>query len=143
VAIQAAAPAAAGHAEAFAMSIFALASGTLFRRPERKVSKAGKPYVSAKLRSGDGDSTIWIALFAFSDTAQAELSALDDGDALAAQGRLSAELYQPTGGGARVNLSMTVSVILPVKRRKRKPEMAATAPPLVPSRADYDDDLPF
>ena len=36
--------------------ISALVAGTLFRSPERKMSKSGKDYISAKMRVRDGDS---------------------------------------------------------------------------------------
>jgi hypothetical protein len=39
------------------MSAFILIAGTLFRNPERRTSKAGKPYVTATLRAKDGEGT--------------------------------------------------------------------------------------
>jgi hypothetical protein len=39
------------------MSAFILIAGTLFRNPERRTSKAGKPYVKATLRAKDGEGT--------------------------------------------------------------------------------------
>lgn len=117
------------------MTIFALASGTLFRQPERKVAKNGKAYVSAKLRVGDADNTQWVHLVAC--TAQAELEPLDANDAIAVQGSLKAEVYTPAAGEPRVSLSISVASILPLRRRKRKQAAAASsAPPFVP---DYDD----
>lgn len=125
------------------MSLFGLASGTLWKAPERRTSKAGKPFMFATLRSGgaDGDNVIWVKLFAFSDGARAELELLNDGDALSVQGSLRAEIYTPPSGEPRINLSISITSILPVKRRKRKQlATAETAPSLVP---DYDDSVPF
>jgi hypothetical protein len=41
------------------MSATALISGRLWRRPERKTSKAGKPFVTATIREGNGDGVTW------------------------------------------------------------------------------------
>jgi single-stranded DNA-binding protein len=123
------------------MSLFALASGTLFRAPERKIAKSGAAYVAAKLRVGDGDATQWIHLVAFASDARDELADLNAGAACAVQGRLTAEVYTPAAGGSpRVSLSIAVVSVLPLKRRKRKqPAMASAAPP---TQYDFNDDYP-
>jgi hypothetical protein len=55
------------------MTIHALVSGSLFRSPEQRTSKTGKPFVTAAIKIRDGDATQWIRLMVFSDTAQSEL----------------------------------------------------------------------
>jgi len=126
------------------MSLYGLASGALWKAPERRISKAGRAFTTATLRSGgDGADVQWIKLLAFSDTAQAELEGLDAGDAIAVQGNLKAEIYTPERGDARISLTVNVISVLPLKRRKRKAEASSAAPPLVPTRADFTDDIPF
>jgi hypothetical protein len=36
-----------------------LISGTLFREPEQRASKAGKPFVTATLKAKDGETVQW------------------------------------------------------------------------------------
>jgi single-stranded DNA-binding protein len=79
------------------MSAHVLVTGALFRQPEQRTSKAGKPFVTAKIRAKDGDSTQWWKVLAFSESAGAELLRLGDGDAVSAQGQLKAELYERDG----------------------------------------------
>jgi hypothetical protein len=40
------------------MTAMALVTGTLFRAPEQRTSKAGKPFVVATLKAKDGDE--WV-----------------------------------------------------------------------------------
>jgi len=58
------------------MTAYILLAGTLFfRTPERRISKAGKPFATATIRANDGDSSQRWKVLAFSGTAQAELNA--------------------------------------------------------------------
>jgi hypothetical protein len=60
------------------MTAHVLVAGTLFREPEQRPSKAGKPFVTATIGAKDGDaSQLWV--LAFSETARAELMRLTDG----------------------------------------------------------------
>ena len=79
------------------MTAHVLISGTLFREPEQRTSKAGKPFVTATIRAKDGDSWQWWKVLAFQECAQAELMRLTDGDALSVQGVLKAETYEKYG----------------------------------------------
>jgi single-stranded DNA-binding protein len=101
---------------------FALVSGTLFRAPEQRTSKAGNPFVTATIRAKDGDSSQWWRVTAFSETAQAELMCLGDGDACSVQGAFKADLYSKDGGEAKVSLSIIADRVLalrqPPKERK-------------------------
>ena len=56
--------------------IFALVTGVLFRAPEQRTSKAGKPFVTATIRAKDGEASQWWKVAAFSESAQAELMRL-------------------------------------------------------------------
>jgi single-stranded DNA-binding protein len=71
--------------------------GTLSRAPESGVLKNGAPFVTATLNAKDGDHMQFWQIVAFSETVQAELMQLSDGDAVAVQGSLRAELYDKHG----------------------------------------------
>jgi hypothetical protein len=66
-----------------------LIAGQLFRAPERRTSKAGKPFVTATIFVKDGEAAQWWK--------QAELMRLADSDALSVQGQLKAETYEKDG----------------------------------------------
>jgi single-stranded DNA-binding protein len=104
------------------MTAFAIVTGALFRAPEQRTSKSGKPFVTATIRAKDGEASQWWRITAFSETAQAELMRLVDGDACSVQGAFKAELYQPEGGEAKVSLSIIADRVLalrqPPKERK-------------------------
>jgi single-stranded DNA-binding protein len=109
--------------------IHALVSGTLFRAPEQRTSKVGKPYVSTTLKIKEGDASQFVRVSVFSETAQAELMRLSDGDAISAQGPLKAEIYTGSDNIAKVSLSIVADNILPLRQppRERKPKDAAPA----------------
>jgi hypothetical protein len=50
--------------------------------PEQRTSKAGKPFVKVTLKAKDGDTAQWWKLVAFSESVQAELMRLVEGDAI-------------------------------------------------------------
>jgi single-stranded DNA-binding protein len=87
------------------MTAHVLVTGTLFRQPEQRTSKAGKPFVTATLKAKDGDEKQWWKLVAFSESAQAELMRLQGGDAVSMQGSLKVGLYEKDGDGCRCRLS--------------------------------------
>lgn len=130
------------------MSAYAIVTGALFRFPESRVSKAGKPYVTATLKGKDGETAQFWRVTAFSETAQAELLRLSDGEALSVQGALRAELYRPEGGEARVSLSIIADHVLalrpPSRNREKKADNRASGPrrAAVPDH-DLDDAIPF
>jgi hypothetical protein len=45
------------------MTAYVLVSGTIFRAPEQRTSKAGKPFVAATIRAKDGEATQWCSPF--------------------------------------------------------------------------------
>jgi hypothetical protein len=53
------------------MTGYALVTGALFREPERRMSKAGKPFVTATIKAMDGEAIQWWNVVAFSESAQA------------------------------------------------------------------------
>lgn len=107
------------------MTAHALVTGQLFRAPQSRTSKAGKPFITATLKAKDGDGAQWWKLLVFSETAQAELLRLSDGDALAVQGTLKVELYQPEGGEPRLSLSIVADHVLALRQPQRQRERKA------------------
>jgi Single-strand binding protein family len=79
------------------MSAHVLIAGTLFRQPEQRTSKAGKPFVTATIRVKDGDESQWWKVLAFSDSIKAELMRMADGDAYSVQGAFKVEFYDKDG----------------------------------------------
>jgi hypothetical protein len=137
------------------MSVFVLITGTLYRAPESRISKAGKPFITATLKVKDGDATAWWKLLVFSESAGAELMRLGDGDALSAQGSFKCEPYDDKDGGRRVGFTIFADRVLPLKPapKERKPkEKPARESWAAPDRMrddrpradpDLDDHIPF
>ena len=126
------------------MTAFALVTGVLFRAPEQRTSKAGKPFVTATIRAKDGETTLWWKVVAFSESAQAELMRLVDGDSLAVQGSFRTELYHPDGGEPKLSLNIIADHVLalrpPPKERKAK---TPSDTPYRGGAAAFDDGIPF
>ncbi len=93
------------------MTTYTLVSGTLFREPERRMSKAGKSFVTATLRVKDGEAIQWWKVVAFSETVQAELMRLADGDAMSVQGAFKVETYEKDGV-TKLSLSIVADHVL-------------------------------
>jgi hypothetical protein len=75
-------------------------AGILSHAPISRALKAGGHCVTATLKAKDGDHTQFWYVIAFSETVQAELMHLSDGDTIALQGSLKADLFD-TGGDKR------------------------------------------
>jgi single-stranded DNA-binding protein len=124
---------------------YALVTGSLFRAPEQRTSKANKPYVTATIKAKDGDAFQFWRVTAFADTVQAELLRLTDGDAVSVQGSLKAELYAKDGGEQKLSLSLIAEHVL-VLRQPRKPREPdsdrATQRPAGDSRV-FDDAISY
>jgi len=103
------------------MSARAIVSGVLFRPPVEKISKAGKPYVIATVREGNGDATRWWKILFFNEPAREEALRLGDGEPIAVAGEFDANVWAPEGREPRVNLTLTADAILSA----RKPNKAA------------------
>jgi single-stranded DNA-binding protein len=129
------------------MTAHVLITGTLFRPPELRTSKAGKPFVTATLKAKDDDESQWWKVLAFSESVQAELMRLDDGDAISVQGAFKADIYDKDGE-KRLSLSIIADNVLalrqPAKPRQvgKTPQPATTANDGKP-RVEYDDVIPF
>ena len=152
------------------MSARALLSGVLQKLPVHKTSKAGKPYLMASARDGNGPDAKWWAIFAFNEEAVEALEALTVGEAFAATGTFEATIWAPEGREPRVNLTLNADAILSAHKPKakakpegksRKPKEAAPSAPeprpgrSIPSKSwasqepvaaggvPFDDSIPF
>ncbi|MBG0795906.1 single-stranded DNA-binding protein [Methylocystis sp. H62] len=111
------------------MTARALITGTLFRAPERKVSRNDRPFVQATVKTKDGDASTFWRVFAFSESVQEELLRLHDGDALSVSGSMRAEIWAPDGKESRVSLTLTADAILPLRREKQPREKQRAGAP--------------
>ena len=113
------------------MTAHVLLQGSLAKAPESRISRQGNPFVMATLRVSAGNEIQFWRAFVFSESAQAELMRLGEGDSLAVQGSPKFEIYRPEAGEPRVSLSITVDYILalrqPPKERKKRESAPATA----------------
>jgi single-stranded DNA-binding protein len=144
--------------------IEALVSGKVFGVPVQRISKAGRPFVTGKMRiaTGNGESA-FIGLVAFSDSATAALSALSDGDGCSVAGTLTVGAFMHKDGTPRPALDLVAHLVLTAYHlgRKRKAmlppdtsqerdeqlpgdEPSNTAPaPHSPREPELNDALPF
>jgi single-stranded DNA-binding protein len=113
--------------------IEALLTGKLYGQATQKTARSGNPFTTAKVRvPTTGDETIFCNVIAFSDSAQAALLALGDGDAVALAGTIKPGAWVDREGQARPSLDMTAAQVLTVYHLKRK--RAAVAPDDEPPR---------
>jgi single-stranded DNA-binding protein len=109
------------------MTVAVLITGSLSRPPALKTSKAGKPYVVATLKvAADNAIDFWTVL-AFSESAQAELMRLDEGDKIAAQGSLKVETYVGKDGSTKISRTVLADHVLALKPKPRAPKSAKAA----------------
>ena len=138
------------------MSDRAIVSGVLFRAPAVKISKNGKPYAFATIRSGSGDAARWWKVFVFSESGIEEISSLGDGEPIAVAGEFDAELYAPADSESRVSWKIVADAVLSARRKpkplERKPKadkparpVENAAAPLLEERGGrpFDDAIPF
>jgi single-stranded DNA-binding protein len=129
------------------MTAFALISGALFRAPELKTAKTGRPYVAASLRVTADNATDYWSVLAFSETAQAELMRLGEGDKISAQGSFKVEPYTARDGQARINRTMFADHVLALRQPPRERKPKASAPDGSAQGASHhggpNDEIPF
>ena len=123
-----------------------LVGGVLYGAAEKRTSKGGKPFTTAKVRvpCGDGEP-LYVNVIAFDIGACSALLALKNGDAVSLAGTLTPGAFIDKNGLARPALNVTASQVLTAyhvnhKRKAMAPE------PNSPARggalgAEYDDDI--
>jgi single-stranded DNA-binding protein len=126
------------------VTVFALVNGSLFRDPETKISKAGKPYVIATIVSKEGGESTFVNLVAFSDSAKEAILALGEGDALSAQGKTTIGVYEKNGEH-RPSLSIVADRVLALRQppRERKTKTPGETPTYRGGATAFDDSIPF
>jgi hypothetical protein len=144
------------------MSARALLSVVLHKRAVRKTSKAGRQYLMASARDGNGPDAKWWTVFAFAEAAIEALEVLVEGEAFAATGTFDATIWAPEGREPRVNLAVTADAILTTRRPKVKTKKTAPASapeprpgrdiaskswaspePVAAGGVPFDDSIPF
>ena len=126
------------------MTAFVLVSGALSRAPELKTWKSGNAYAAATVKVvADGAAEFW-SILAFSESAQAELIRLEEGDKISAQGSFKVEPYTARDGQMRISRTIFADHVLALRQppRGRKPKPARTDATPMPARAGFDDGLP-
>jgi len=127
------------------MSALALISGVLFRRPEERMSKSGRPFVTTTLKVAAGGAVEFWSVVAFSQTAQAEAKRLEEGDAASIQGAFKVETFSKNGD-TKLSYSIVADQVLalrqPPKQRHAKEAMPRSQPASV-GAAPFNDDIAF
>ncbi|WP_157270921.1 single-stranded DNA-binding protein [Azohydromonas aeria] len=132
-----------------------LIAGKVYGRPEQRTGKSGRGFVTAKVRAAAGDGEgVFINVLAFSESAQAALLALGDGDAVSLAGTLTPKAWTDKEGNARPALDLVAAQVLTTYHLKRKREAVAAAgeqhqqqrrdgpPPTWPQRTLAQADFP-
>ena len=101
--------------------IDALICGRLYGKPVEKLSKAGKPYFTARVRvpTRDGEAQ-FVSIIAFSRTVGEALVALDDSDAVALSGELTLSAYLDKQGQPRPGAELLAHALLSEYHVQRK-----------------------
>ncbi len=76
------------------MTAFAIVTGVLFKTPEQRTSKTGKPFVTAIIRVRDGEAPVWWKIVAFAEDVRTELARLDEGELLLRARRFQGRIVQ-------------------------------------------------
>ena len=131
------------------MSAFALVTGTIFRAPLQKISKAGKPYTTCTVKAGADDTggDFWNVL-SFSESSQLELLRLEVGDAVSIRGKMKLETYVAADGTTKISRSIFADAALGLRPapREKKPKVArepSTSQQSTAAAPPFDDSIPF
>ena len=120
-----------------------LIAGRIYGKPTERTSKTGKPFVVAKVRAATGDGeSMFINVLAFSDSAQAALLALGDGDSVALSGSLSQKMWTDKEGNTRPSLDLVAHQVLTtyhVTRRRTAMQGAQASQPARQHQRPRDD----
>jgi hypothetical protein len=124
----------------------AIVSGVIFKAPQTKTSKAGKPYAIATIREGTGERVRWWKAFVFNEFAIEEILRLGDGDPIAVSGEFDCELWTPEGGGeSRLSWKITADTVLSTRAKPKKAKLQDSRQPLETKRWEGgpNDGVPF
>jgi len=131
-------------AEASMTALHVLITGELWKNPDTRTAKNGKPYGTALIRAGTPTEGLWCHVIAFDQAPQTELSRLRAGDIVTVQGSAKISLYEKNSKH-RAGLDVTAAHVLALRQpphTKSKP--AQSNDRRAPSHApEYDDSIPF
>ena len=95
----------------------------LSRKPEQRSKAGGGDYTLAKAREGNGEGARFWTLFAFGETARAEIDRLDVGDVVAVQGSFEATIWEGRGKpeiSLKLNVARALALKPPPRAKKAK-----------------------
>jgi hypothetical protein len=109
--------------------------------------EGGQAFVTATLKAKDGEESQWWKVLAFSESVQAELMRLADGDPISVQGAFKAELYDKDGE-RRLSLSIIADNVLALRQPSKTRKLGEKSHHETPARdgtvrAEYDDAISF
>ncbi len=123
--------------------MFVLITGSLWRDPTARQSKASKQYVTTLVKAGTPQEALWANVIAFDTAAQSELLRLQAGNAVAVQARPSSASLRKTANTPQSRV--VASWILAL--RQPKPAKASTpsqkADEAAPTQPEFDDAMPL
>ena len=102
------------------MTARAIVSGVIFKAPQTKTTKAGKPYAIATIREGTGERVRWWKAVVFNEFAIEEILRLGDDGPIAVSGEFDCELYAPPGGESRLSWKITADAVLSAKAKPKQ-----------------------
>ena len=119
-----------------------LIGGKLAGKATQRTSKAGKPFVTSRIRTPqDTGDSILVNVIAFDDGVCDALLALDDGDSVTLSGSMSAKVWTDKAGVAHPALDMTAQGIMTSYHVQRK--RAAMQKPSAPQKGNVpQQDMP-
>jgi single-stranded DNA-binding protein len=122
--------------------IDALICGRLYGAPVPRMTKANRPYCTAKVRvsARDGES-LFVDVVCFSPAAVASLLALSEGDAVALAGELTPRAFTSKDGAPRPSLDLLAHVVTSEYHVGRKRKAVRDAQTSTPVELPFDDDL--
>ena len=127
------------------MTARAIVSGVIFKAPQTKTSKAGKPYAIATIREGTGERVRWWKAFVFNEFAIEEILRLGDGDPIAVSGEFDCQAYKTDAGEDRLSWSIMVDAVLSTRAKPKKAKLQDSRQPLETKRWEGgpNDGVPF
>lgn len=97
------------------MPTSALVSGTLFRAAERRTAKSGRDFTVATVKATDGQTATFWRVTAFNESIGEQLARLNEGEAVAVQGRLDISTYD-RDGETRVSYQIIAEHVLALRQ---------------------------
>jgi hypothetical protein len=123
------------------MSARAIVAGAIFKEPQTKIIKTGKPYAVATIRECSGERVRWWKAFFFNESAIEELG---DGGSIAVAGEFDCEPYTPPGGELRLSWKIIADAVLSARAKPKKSKPQDGRQPFETKRwGGPDDAVPF